>query len=266
MDDKKNWLINLMRLGFMANGLVYLTIGILAFQAAVGAGGKTSGSQGALASIASQPFGQILLTVITIGLVGISIWYIIRGVLDPDDAGDDIKGMAKRFGLVVAGLGYSVLAFSAFRILTTARSGGGNQAADWTAVIMQQSYGKWIVSFVGIVIIGVGVYQLYKAYQTKFRQKLNLSQMSPTETKWGIRAGQVGIAARAIIFGIMGSFLVQAALQADPQQAGGVGKALQSVANQSYGSLLLGVIAFGLMAYGLYSAVVLARYRDIQLN
>jgi hypothetical protein len=237
----------------------------LAIPAALGVGGLTSGTQGALAVIASEPFGQFLLGLIGVGLVGLTIWYIVRGAYDPDNVGDDASGIVKRIGYVVAGLAYGVLAYSSFRILTTARS-GGNQAADWTAAVMQETYGIWLIAVTGLVIVGVGIYQLYKAYQTRFRRKLKVHQMSPTETKWGIRAGRLGIAARAVIFALVGLFLVQAAWQANPQQAGGVGKALQTLAGQSYGPWLLGIVALGLVAYGLYSAIVLARYRRIQLS
>lgn len=265
-NKEKGWLVKLMRLGFVANGVVYITIGILAVQAALGAGGQTSGTQGALSTIASEPFGQFLLGLVGVGLVGLTIWYVIRGISDPDNAGDDMSGMVKRIGYIVAGLGYGVLAYSAFRILTTASGGGGNQAADWTATLMQQTYGIWLVGVTGLIIVGVGVYHLYKAYQTKFRRKLKVHEMNATETKWGIRAGRLGLAARAVIFGIIGTFLIQAAMQADPQQAGGVGKALQTLAGQSYGPWLLGIVSLGLIAYGLYSAVVLARYRRIQFG
>lgn len=267
MNQEKSWLKRLMRLGFVANGIVYITIGILAVQTAVGSGGQTTGSQGALAAIASEPFGQFLLAIVAVGLVGLALWYVIRGVLDPDGEGDDPSSMAKRIGLVIAGGAYGVLAFSAFRVLTTAGGGGGgNQAADWTAQLMQESYGIWLIGLIGVVIIGVGVYQLYKAYQIKFREKLKMHEMSHMETKWGVRAGRAGIAARGIVFGIIGIFLVQAAMQADPQEAGGVGKALQTLASQPYGPWLLGIVAIGLVAYGLYSAVLLAQYRRLHLG
>lgn len=267
LNQQQSWLKPLMRFGFVANGIVYITIGVLAVQAALGNGGQTSGAQGAFAAIASEPFGQFLVGVIGVGLIGLAFWYVIRGVYDPDNAGSDASGMAKRVGLVAAGLGYGVLAYSALRILWTARaSGSGNQVADWTARLMQQPYGIWLIGIAGAIVIGVGIYQLYKAYATKFREKLKVHEMSPTETKWGIRAGRIGIAARAIVFGLIGIFLVRAAWQANPQEAGGVGRALQTLAGQPYGPWLLGLVAVGLVAYGLYSAIVLARYRRIRLG
>lgn len=259
--DKKEWLERLMRLGFIANGIVYVTIGILAVQSAFAAGGGTTGSQGALSRIATQPFGQFLLWVIAIGLIGLMIWYIIRGVEDPDQKGDDAEGLGKRAGYIIAGLGYGVLAFTAFQIVTGSGGGGGSSASDWTARVMEQPFGRWLIGIVGLVLIGVGAYHVYKAYTTKFREKLKSGEMSAEEIKWGVRAAQFGLGARGVVFAIIGTFLIQAAVRYDPQQAGGVGQALAELARQPYGTILLGVVALGLVGYGLYSGFILTRYR-----
>lgn len=264
MHNPKSWLKRLMRVGFIANGIIYIVIGILAMQTAVGGDGQTTGKRGALTSLASQPFGRFLLGLIGVGFIGLMIWYFIRGYYDPDRKGTDASGIISRIGFSIAAVGYGGLAYSAFRTLTTnVSSGDSNRVADWTATLMQQPYGVLLVGLAGVIVIGIGAYQAYKAYATKFREKLKMSQMSPTETKWSIRTGRFGIAARAIVFFIIGSFLIKAALQANPQEAGGMAHALQELITQPYGPWLLGVVALGFIAYGLYSALVLARYRHL---
>ncbi|MCB0062153.1 MAG: DUF1206 domain-containing protein, partial [Caldilineaceae bacterium] len=49
---------------------------------------------------------------------------------------------------------------------------------------------------------------------------------------------------------------------ANPNEAVGIGEALQKLAQQPYGPWLLGFVAVGLVAYGFF-AIVLARYRRI---
>ncbi|CAA9343365.1 MAG: hypothetical protein AVDCRST_MAG93-6761, partial [uncultured Chloroflexia bacterium] len=63
-----------------------------------------------------------------------------------------------------------------------------------------------------------------------------------------------------VVFGLAGLFLIRAARQADPQQAGGLDEALQALARQSHGAVLLGVVAVGLAAYGAYMLLI-ASYR-----
>lgn len=265
--EGKKWLEKVMRLGFVAKGAVYITIGILAFQAAIGPGGRTTGSEGALMEIASQPFGQILLGIIAIGLLGLTLWYFVRGIYDIDNKGDDATGLAKRASSLGSGIGYGLLAVFAFRVwLGSGGGSGGDSTASWTARLMQEPWGRWAVGIAGLVIIGSGLYQFYAAYQAKFREKLRTAEMSETEQTWGTRAGQFGIAARGVVVIIIGTFFVQAALQYDPQEAGGLGEALQTLAQQPYGPWLLAVVALGLIAYGLFAALVLARYRRIYLH
>jgi hypothetical protein len=103
---------------------------------------------------------------------------------------------------------------------------------------------------------------LYEAYKAKFQDTLRLNQMSPAEKKWAKRLGQFGIAARGVVFGVIGLFLMQAARQSDASEARGLGGALAALAAQPYGSWILGLVALGLIAYSLYSLVE-AKYRRI---
>ena len=98
--------------------------------------------------------------------------------------------------------------------------------------------------------------------EAKFRNKLKLAEMSPREERWATIAGRVGYAARGLTFGLIGSFLIQAALHANPDQARGLDGALKALANQPYGPWLLGLTAAGLVAYGAYMFVE-GRYRRI---
>ena len=78
------WMEKLARVGFATKGLVYAIIGILAVQTAINAGGKTTDSQGALQTIATQPFGQFLLVLVTIGLVAYALWRLFEAIKDPE--------------------------------------------------------------------------------------------------------------------------------------------------------------------------------------
>ena len=141
---------------------------------------------------------------------------------------------------------------------------GGGGAQDWTARLMAQPFGRWLVGIVGAIVIAVGLYQFYRAYSAKFKEKLMLSRMSRTEETWATRTGRLGFAARGVVYAMIGWFLIQAALQSNPSQAGGLGRAFRELSSASYGPWLLGVVALGFIAYGVF-ALVLARYRRIYL-
>jgi hypothetical protein len=143
-------------------------------------------------------------------------------------------------------------------------AGGSSSSSeqDWTARLLSQPFGQWLVGLVGAFVIGLGFYQLYKAYKAKFRKQMKWQQMSPNEETWATRIGRFGLAARGVVFTIIGFFLLEAARQSDPNQARGLDGALQSLAEQSHGPWLLGIVALGLVAYGIHMGVQ-ARYRRI---
>jgi len=122
-----------------------------------------------------------------------------------------------------------------------------------------------LVVGVGAAVVGVGLHELYEAYKAEFLEYLKLGEMGEKARKWTERWGRLGIAARAIVFGVVGTFLIRAALQYDPKEARGLGGALQTLAQQPLGSWLLGAVALGLVAYGLFMLSV-ARYRRIAMG
>ena len=258
------WFERLARLGYAAKGLVYFIVGFLAAQAAFGAGGRTTDTSGALTTIVTQPFGKFLLFLVTIGLIGYVLWRIVQTILDPEHAGEtmDAKRIAQRLGYAFSALAYSGLAVTAVKLIIGSGGSSGNATQDWTARFLAQPFGQWLVGLAGVVAIGVGFSYLYEAYKAKFRRHLKLTQMSQAEQTWAVRLGRLGIAARGIVFGIIGLFLIQAAKQSDASQAKGFGEALASLEQQPFGPWVLGLVALGLIAYGIYS-VVEARYRQI---
>lgn len=257
------WVERLARLGFVAKGIVYITIGALAIQAALGSGGATTDSRGAIETLGQQPFGRVLLGVLAVGLLGHALWRFVEAAVDPERSGTAAKGLARRIGYAGIGVAYIGLALTAVQLMRGADDAGGDSTAGWTARLMDEPFGRVLVGLIGLGVIGVGLYQFYQAYSAKFKQKLKLGEMSGTEQQWTIRSGRFGHAARGVVFGIVGGFLVQAALQYDPQKAQGLGGALQALAErQPFGPWLLGIVAVGLVAYGVYM-LISARYRRI---
>ncbi|MGN6392367.1 MAG: DUF1206 domain-containing protein [Gemmatimonadales bacterium] len=70
----------------------------------------------------------------------------------------------------------------------------------------------------------------------------------------------MGIAARGIVFGMVGVLLVRAIAQRDPGSAGGIRESLDALGHT--GHWLLAFVALGLVAYAVYE-LLNARYRRI---
>ena len=256
----ETWVEWLARLGYATKGAVYIIIGVLAVRVSLGAGGRTTGTRGALQEIASQPFGTIMLLLVAVGLCGYVLWRFIEAIADPEDKGTSPKGLAVRAGYMISGLVYAGVALTAVQLILGARkTGSDNQAREWTAWLLTVPFGGWVVSIAGLVVIGVGIYQFYKAYTAKFLKHLSVSG---TARRWVTRIGRFGLVARGVIFVVVGIFLVRAAFYHDPNQAQGLDGALLEFAQQPYGMWWLGAVAAGLVAYGI-SMLLEGKYRHI---
>lgn len=251
----------LARAGYAAKGVVYALIGVLALMAAFGSGGQVGGPQMAIDTIGSQPFGSVLLALTGIGLAGYAIWRFVQSALDPEHVGRDAKGIAKRVGYAGSGMIHGALAVAALQMAFGTGSGQGGQQT-YIAKMLNEPFGQLVVGAVGLFVIGAGLYQLYKAYTAKFMRDLSTQSMSATERTWAERLGRLGYAARGIVFPIIGFFIVKAAATYQPGQAKDLGGALATLSAQTYGTILLIVVAAGLVAYAVYQLVE-AKYRRI---
>ena len=261
-----SWIVWMARLGYGAKATVYIVLGVLAVKAALNMGGETTGSAGALSAIASQPFGQVLLFLVSFGLLGYVLWRFVQAFLDPENNGSGCSNEIRRLSYLLSGIAYSSLALSALR-LALGRGQSGNEGSstpeEWAAKLLQQPMGRWLVGTAGAVVIGVAFYYFYRAFKAKFRKRLRLRSLSQTARKDLIRLCQFGIIARGVGFSIVGGFLIKAALTANPEQARSTEGALEAIQSSSTGGqLMLVVTAAGLVAYGGYMAVQ-ARYREL---
>jgi len=257
--EARPWVVGFGRFGFAVIGIVYLLIGILAAHSAVSAAAAV-GTRGALQEIVQLPFGQILLVAATIGLVCHALWRLTQALMDTDDKGSDAKGFAVRTGFVFIALLYFGLAFAAVKIVLGARTQSGFWARSWTAWLLAQPFGQWLVASVGAGIFIAGIYFFYQAYSTQFRETLLFAKMSEKQEKWGTRFGRLGFAARGVVFCIIGIFLVFAAWYSDAGETRDFGGALRAVEQQPYGVWLLALVAGGLFSYGIF-VLFLARFR-----
>jgi hypothetical protein len=207
---------------------------------------------------------RTLLAILAAGLLAYALWRFVQAAVDPEHKGKDAKGLAQRGGYVASGLTYGALGLLAARMAVGQASGGagGQSQQDWTAQLLAQPFGVWLVALVGLIIIGVGLYQFYYGFSGKFRKELKLREMTQAEQTWATRSGQLGYAARGVVYAMTGGFFILAALRTNPEAAGGFGKALAELSRQPYGPWLLGIVALGVFCYGLYSFVQ-ARYRRI---
>jgi hypothetical protein len=261
---RSRWVEGLGRAGLVAKGVLYAIIGILAIKVAVGARGDDPGREGALRTIAAQPFGRVLLAMLALGLAGYAAWRLAQGILDRDAEGERAKALAKRAGNVAKGVWYGGLCtLTVLKIAgAESESGGGTQEDRATSGVLGLPLGRYLVLAAAAGFVGAALFNGYRAVTCNFRKKLETERMSQTEETAATGVGILGHLARFVVFGLIGAFLAKAAWEFDPEEAVGLDAALYEVARQPYGGFLLGTLAVGLIAYAVY-CFVQARYRDV---
>jgi hypothetical protein len=258
--DRVEWLA---RLGIASMGISFGIVAVLALGLALGiGGGKATDRQGALHTVGEHPLGKFLLILLAAGFAGYALWRLAQAIFNRDDEDDDAQGWGKRLSALGKAAIYIALCSETLGILFGLNDGGGNQERGIAAWLLRHPGGKWILAAIGVAVIGAGVWNFYRSFTEQFRKQLKEHEMKGVEEAWAIPVAIVGYAARGVVFGLIGAFVVHAAWDSKPKDAIGLDGALRKIESASYGPFLLGVVAVGLLAYAAY-CLVQARYRAV---
>jgi hypothetical protein len=257
------WTQGLARWGLVSKGVLYALVGLIAADVSIGGGERLRDRGGALSTLADTWLGKLLVGAVAAGLLGYALWRFAEALLGRPLEAHEKEGWLKRAGYVARGLWYLLLFGIAVSALAGSDEPRGSPREDrFTARILEWPAGRWLVTAVGLAIVGVGAFNLWRALGARFRKNLKLRKLTQLEDRLFTAAGVVGHLARGVVFGLIGLFLVRAAYHYDPKEAIGLDGALAQVLLQDYGDTLLGFVAAGLLAYGFYCFVE-ARYREV---
>lgn len=238
------------RLGYGANAILHLLLAWLTAQVALGGGGDKQASQsGALATLAQESLGQVLLWVLAAGFVLLALWQLSEIFVERE-----MFDRAKAAGKLVL---YAALAWTSFTFALGGRSSSNKQSKDFTATLMDAPAGQWLVGAVGLGILGIAGYHVYKGWKEKF-----LEDLREHPGRWAVVAGKVGYIAKGIALAAVGVLFITAAIQHRSGKATGLDGALRSLLDLPAGSIILIGIAVGLAAYAVYS-FARARYARV---
>lgn len=258
----ERWIEYYARFGYGAKGVIYGSAGLLALLEALDVGrGDTVGSEGALRAIGEQPFGQVMLTVLSVSLMGYVVWRFIQAALDPEHSGTDASDVLRRFSYACSGVAYAGVAFTAIKILT-ASSEGGKTTQGRVVDLMQMPYGQWLVGAGGAIVFGIGCYYFYRAIKAEFRKRFKRHHMSDAAKTWANIAGRVGIAARGFVYVVIGFFGMRAAWNFDPSLVKTTEDAMDVFSNNPTDEWILAILGIGFIAYGIHMGFQ-AVYRSI---
>lgn len=244
--DPSRTLTLLTRLGFASRGLLYILIGFLVIRT-----GRAEDPSGALETLASGG-GRTLLYLIVAGFLAYGLWRLSDAAFNIERHEEGKKGLAERLGAAASGIVHLFLAWQAVRLLQGSGGSGGSGTQEGAQTAMQLPGGQAAVAVAGLVLLGVGAFQLIKAYKADFLKHLEPSVAHQPWARW---TGQGGYAARGLVFLISGGFLFAAGLKEQASEAGGMAEALAWL-SPPWDT----IVALGFILFGLYSLIE-ARFR-----
>ena len=167
------------RAGFAVSGVLHLLVAYIILRIAFGSGGNADQS-GALATLAGQTGGAVMLWVVAVGLLALALWRLAETMVGPNPGERSGRRpgrhaawkRVKSLGLAIL---YFALAFSAARFAMGSGQQSSQQNAGLSAQLMQSGWGKASSILVGLVLLAVGGYHVYKGISEKFLKDLRVS-------------------------------------------------------------------------------------------
>ena len=249
------------RLGYVASGIVHVVIGVIALQIDAGGSGNADTS-GAVAALAQQPAGSVLLWFCFIGCYALAVFQLSRIFLAGQRLKDKElwKDRASNAGQVIV-YGAIGTIFASFA-LGRGSNDGSSSSVSWTARLLAVPAGQWILAIAGLVVVGVGGYFIFKGATRRFKRELTGVPGAAWHRAVDV-TGVAGFIAKGISLAILGALLTLAAVNADPEQSTGLDGALHTLRDQPFGVVALAAVGIGLMLYGLYIGIIRARFAKL---
>jgi hypothetical protein len=250
------------RAGLVSRGAIWIVTGALAARLAFEGNtepGAEPDKNGALHTVARQPFGRGLLLVLAVGFAAMVAWSVAEIARKRD---------GKRSGhwghrLVAAGRAaiYVALAVSTMKLVVGGGSNSGTQE-KLTARVLGWPGGRLLVGAVALALLGAAGFNIYRAVSRRYEKHWDRKRMDARARRIAGPIEAIGNFGHAMVFAVVGWFLSMAALQFDPTEPKSLDESLSKLVHEPHGRPVCMLVAAGMVAWAL-NAFAQSRWREI---
>jgi hypothetical protein len=255
----------LSRLGFYSKGFLFIIIGAIALMVVAGVhGARMVDQRGALAALANEPYGRVVLIIFVVGAAAHGFWNILRGVVDIDNLGRHWFSIVKRCIAAMIGVFYFGLGVSAAEIVVAAKIDTANSHAEETFVsvlLMIPVFGALWAVVIGIGLVVAGFNEAYSGLSGRFRATYRRWRIEGLHGPVITALAVLSFSVRAVLLIVMGYFFIKAPFDSNPGPIG-LDAALLTLLATAFGRTVVAVAGVGLVAHGVL-AFYEARFRRL---
>jgi hypothetical protein len=241
------------RMGYLARGLVYALLGLVALSVAAGTRENALNLTDALHELLQHPLGLLFISGIAVGMVCFALWRIAQGFLDADNLGSGPRAAVRRTGYALSSMAYlGIAATAAGTVLRPPSLSSTSFPKGWAAWLLSWPLGSFALGLIGAGFFVVGVSTAIKAYRASFEKEFDLKSST---AKWLVPIGRAGHGARALIFLLVGYFLMMSAYNSDVHEVKDMAGALNVLHHHQFGMFLYTAVAIGLTCFGVFEFI-----------
>ena len=248
--QQSEWMDKAIRAGLVAYGVVHLLVGWLALQLAFGESEGKASNKGAMQELAQQPFGEVLVWAIAIGMFLLVLWRGLEATVGHRDKEEGADRWKARAVSALKAVIYAAIGISALNVVIGAKSSKGG--SSWTKTVMEWPGGQWIVAAVGVAVILYGANHIRKGFTEDYAKHLDAEGKSGQTGKAYLLFGKVGYIGKGIAIAIVGGLVLYGGLTHDPKKSGSLDQALHKLLTYPFGQVMLIVVAAGIICYGVF--------------
>jgi hypothetical protein len=245
------------RAGIAGRGVIYVILAIFAADIALhGNSPEPASGTGAIAEVARQPAGPVLVAILVVGLGSYGAWRAIEALSGYERPGKRQNLWVRIGWLAIAGV-YMTLCVRAIVLLTTGArigsAGSSRHVQAWAGRVLVWPAGRVLLgaAAVGVLIGAIALATWGVAH--RYKKELCLDRLPPGACKVPQILGASGNVARGFMIGLVGVYLLDAAVDGRATKVKTVDLALESLAHEGFGTVVIGLLAAGLLCFAIYS-------------
>ena len=234
------------RLGLLCRGTVYLLVGYLALRLALAAHGRAGAPASSAGAVqAADVWGRVPLVLLIAGLGAYALTQLIEAVFRPAHATGTMGAWRQRAVSSWGCLLYAAFCLSTARLAVQAQPAQTAQSeqrqdAGVTAELLRTGWGRALLILAGVLAVVAGVETGRRSVRLDFRERFTAKHMPRALAILTRALGAVGCVARAVVFVLVGVFLLKAAVLSSAKQVKGLDAVFRSVASPALRLLAAG--------------------------